>query len=222
MSQIFRSTTFWIAVVLVAAASAGTAYATIPGSDGVIHACVVTGTGQLRVIDTEANQACKRTETPLQWTQKGIPGPTGPKGDKGDKGDQGDPGPPGGFPATLPSGETLRGAFAANGYADAKDEIVSDSISFGIALASAPTAHFIRVGDPAVPECPGTAAAPEAKPGNLCIYEGHEQGVDDVHYRDAVTGIRDQDIRAFGAEITAFSSEAGVYFSTGSWAVTAP
>jgi hypothetical protein len=219
MSRCIRSTRLWIVAAVVVAVSAGAAYATIPGGDGIIHGCFVTGTGQLRLIDKDANQSCKKGEQALDWSQRGTPGPPGPQGEQGE---QGEAGPPGAFPATLPSGQTLRGAYAANGFADGADELAGDSISFGIALASAPTAHFVAAGAPAVAECPGTAAAPAASPGHLCIYEAHSQNIEDVHYRDPVTGIRDANVRPYGAEVTAFADSAGVYFSTGSWAVTAP
>jgi hypothetical protein len=53
MSRCIRSTRLWIVV----AVSAEAAYATIPGGDGIIHGCFVTGTGQLRLIDEDANQS---------------------------------------------------------------------------------------------------------------------------------------------------------------------
>jgi hypothetical protein len=56
--------------------SGGIAYATIPGSNGVIHACY-KASGQLRVIDSGS---CGSGETALTWNQSGPPGPPGPPG----------------------------------------------------------------------------------------------------------------------------------------------
>ena len=50
------------------------AYASIPDSDGTIHACVIKGSGLLRVIDS-ASELCKATETPLDISQ-GLSNPS--------------------------------------------------------------------------------------------------------------------------------------------------
>jgi hypothetical protein len=78
--RIIRSTRFWIAAAVVAAASAGAAYATIPDSDGVIHACYAKSGGALRVIDDSVTN-CKSGETAVSWNQSGQPGPPGPAGE---------------------------------------------------------------------------------------------------------------------------------------------
>jgi hypothetical protein len=102
-----------IAAAATVALVAGAAYATIPGSSGVVNGCYGKVTGILRVIDAEAGKSCLNVENPISWNQqgpKGDPGATGspgPKGDKGDtgatgamgaqgeKGEKGDPGPRG-------------------------------------------------------------------------------------------------------------------------------
>lgn len=89
-------------VVAVAAAGGGAAFAvaSVPGSDGVIHACVITAaagtpvtTGpNLRVIDPSAGQTCDTTANPagtpateenLFWNQRGLRGATGEQGAAG-------------------------------------------------------------------------------------------------------------------------------------------
>jgi hypothetical protein len=47
MSRIIRSTKFWLVAGAVTAALAGTAYAAIPGGDGVIHGCYAKSSGTL-------------------------------------------------------------------------------------------------------------------------------------------------------------------------------
>ena len=91
-----------VAVVIVAAllVAGGIAYATIPDSSGVIHACyhvngqgAVDGSGTLRVIDPSSTNkdgsACKHDEKALDFNQ------TGPQGTQGPQGPQGQPGPTG-------------------------------------------------------------------------------------------------------------------------------
>jgi hypothetical protein len=69
-----------LATATVALIGAGVAYATIPGSDGVIHSCYNAGSnpsGQLRVIDPASGATCAKNERALNFNQ------TGPKGDPG-------------------------------------------------------------------------------------------------------------------------------------------
>ncbi|MEA2381100.1 MAG: type secretion system secreted protein Hcp [Solirubrobacteraceae bacterium] len=88
-----------IAVPTIVALGAGAAVgvAAIPSANGTIHACVVTASGAVRIIDAEGGATCTAgTETPLVWNQQGPPGATGPAGPAGPQGPTGDPGPAGG------------------------------------------------------------------------------------------------------------------------------
>ena len=62
-----------VALVALALAAGGVAYAAIPDSSGVIHGCYNTK-GALRVIDTEASppQTCGSRETALDWPGVGA------------------------------------------------------------------------------------------------------------------------------------------------------
>lgn len=77
------------------ATTAGVAFATIPGSTGVINGCYEKRTGILRVIDTEAGKRCLSFETAISWNQQGSKGDRGEIGPPGPKGDTGLTGPPG-------------------------------------------------------------------------------------------------------------------------------
>jgi hypothetical protein len=87
--------------VLVAGAAlalgAGVAYATIPSSNGVIHACYRVADddrkGNLRVVNDPAS--CNTNESALQWNQQGPKGDQGPQGIQGERGPQGPQGPAG-------------------------------------------------------------------------------------------------------------------------------
>jgi hypothetical protein len=71
-----RSRRAWlVAVAGLACLAAGAAFATIPDSNGVIHACYKSG-GQLRVIDPDTG-SCGSNETALSWSVQGPPGLTG-------------------------------------------------------------------------------------------------------------------------------------------------
>ena len=206
-------------VALVLAASGG-AYAAATGSAGTIAACVHHKGGGLYVA-----HKCARHDTRLRWSvtgPKGAAGPTGTQGPVGPNGPTGATGSQGLFPGLLPSGATMRGSYAVFGTATASGALAGDQISFGFELSSAPTAHFINSGAPPPVGCPGTAAQPEAAPGNLCIYEGTVANVAARTFQDPVTLLTGSTVRAWGAEVGALSAGAGNFYTAGSWAVTAP
>jgi hypothetical protein len=99
-------------------------------------------------------------------TVKALRGATGPAGP---------PGPVGPAGGTLPAGVTLRGTFAL-GQDDgtSSTSLTSETgVSFGgYALATRPAINLVlpSFSIPAPLACPGTADAPEAAPGNLCVY----------------------------------------------------
>jgi hypothetical protein len=136
------------------------------------------------------------------------------------------------LPTTLPSGRTLAGVFALLGHGEVNNgiEIASGDISFALPLASAPTPVVLQDGTAtSPPDCPGTAADPQAAPGVLCVYENDEQNESPsaVPYptvtapgsRVGLTASR------FGAGLYMLGQAAGtdwVFRSEGAWAVTAP
>jgi hypothetical protein len=213
------------ATVALVLAVGGFAVAATPQQTRVIHGCYLKKDGSLRIVT--AGKKCRRTETRISWNRQGlrgiagargsqgpqgIAGAAGPQGTQGAKGDQGEPGP---FPATLPSGKTLRGAYAVSGNA-AVGEVVRDAPSFIFPLSASPSSHFIVSGTPPPPECPGTAASPQAQAGHLCVYEHVRQGAPSIVIDDpggnVTTGFIVQTTVAAG----------GVFQSRGTWAVTAP
>ena len=72
------------------------AYAAIPGTGGVISACVSTaefnGQHLLTLLDVSQRSGCDRGQSLVTWNQTG---PQGPKGDTGPQGAKGDTGAPG-------------------------------------------------------------------------------------------------------------------------------
>jgi hypothetical protein len=159
--------------------------------------------------------ACKKKETVLDPVALGLRGPAGPPGAPGD------PGPPGPFPATLPSGKTIRGAYQASSQTfSATTVVVSDTQSFIYPLASVPTVTVIPLAGDPTDACPGSAADPRAAPGNLCIYAA--AGVTGpmplcVFDPSMNTGCSNSGTTGFSV-----ITNAGEAFSIGTWAVTAP
>jgi hypothetical protein len=81
------------------ALAGGLAYASIPDSDGTIHACLLKSLEQVRIIDP-SEQQCRPNETPISWSQTGPQGATGPTGATGPQGATGATGPQGATGAT--------------------------------------------------------------------------------------------------------------------------
>jgi hypothetical protein len=108
-------------------------------------------------------------------------------------------------------GVTIQGTVAAG----AGQQAAAD-ISFGVTLSAAPTVHYIAIGSPVPPGCSGTAAAPNAQAGNLCIFE--------VFSSNNTGNLVVQPSGALGATATgallfATSVAAGQMVITTSWAV---
>jgi len=105
------------------AVAAGIAYAQIPDSSGVIHACYQSNTGSLRVIGTNptvGNNRCNANEKALSWNQTGPKGATGANGVDGAKGATGANGVTGVTGATGANGlNGAKGATGANGVTGA-------------------------------------------------------------------------------------------------------
>jgi hypothetical protein len=125
---------------------------------------------------------------------------------------------------TLPKGKTEQGMWA---YGISKEQAAGfASVSFVIPLEAAPAIHYINANGKEIngaleevepsPECAGgTAVAPKAKPGNLCVYtEAEEGGAPFFSFGTSVT--------ASGAVLTFLQPEKHVVADArGSWAVTA-
>jgi hypothetical protein len=135
MSRIIRTPRFWLLAAVATAALAGTAYATIPGGDGVIHGCYAKSGGTLRVIDASVTK-CKDGETALSWSQAGIPGPEGDPGEPGPAGPQGEPGAPG-VPGGLAGYEVVFAKSDTN--SNTHKEVVADCPNGKLAVGGGPS-----------------------------------------------------------------------------------
>jgi hypothetical protein len=154
---------------------------------------------------------------------KGDPGAVGPQGASGPQGPVGPSGPKGdSFDTRLPSGKTLRGTYGVTGTASTQGgQFAAISETYSAALAAAPQLHMIA--DHAAPpsKCPGTAADPQAVPGNLCVYESPNHGnlIDAPHlFIDPLNPAEG----TLGFRIMITANANGSFTSAGTWAVTAP
>lgn len=68
-----------VAAILIMTLAGGATWALAHGGDpGLVHACVSSGNGAVRVV--EPSERCLKKETPLDWNIQGQPGPQGPAG----------------------------------------------------------------------------------------------------------------------------------------------
>lgn len=141
--------------------------------------------------------------------REGEPGQRGVQGERGESGQNGEPGP---LVETLPSGKTLRGFVSLAGDYSGAGFVPATTISFPFPLATTPSDHVIGVGKPSTTECFGSVTDPEAKSGNLCIYE---------EYNSSNVGIQFAPESRFGAELFPLLAGAENYEVKGTWAVTA-
>jgi hypothetical protein len=99
--------------------------------------------------------------------------------------------------------------------------LAAETFSFAMPLTFDPAAHLVLSGAEPSSECPGTAAAPAAAPGNLCVYEAVGVNATSEAIVDPVTNLVGEASR-YGATVQTVSSASGYFVSTGTWAVTAP
>lgn len=120
----------------------------------------------------------------------GLTGAQGPAGPQGATGARGAQGPTGGVATpVLGAGELMTGVYGGTFYPTEAGQFFLHTYSFPFILATPITAtHYIqRTGTPP-PECPGTAEAPNALPGHLCIFETQDQNRTEPGVFNPVTG----------------------------------
>ena len=112
--------------------------------------------------------------------------------------------------------QLIRGAYMLGGTGAAAGEFFQDAISYGVTLSAAPTVHFIPMGAAVPNGCLGTAAAPDAVAGHLCVFEtaATNMAVSGIYQ---VTGAGGSS--TMGAIVTGGNPAIGQTYSAGSWAV---
>lgn len=97
--QRFGRRSILVSAGIFALVAGGVAYAVIPDSGGLIHACYDKQSGQVRIVDPPMPKGCGSKEQAIEWNQRGPSGPSGPSGANGASGPSG--------PAGLLSGSQL-------------------------------------------------------------------------------------------------------------------
>ena len=131
---------------------------------------------------------------------------------------------------TLATGKTARGVFGTMSVATSATQITYASISFGYRLSRRPVPHYIKVGAAPTRACPGNVNSPQAKPGNLCVYEGFSRNSvytpqlisGDGRGRVEVNPAAKAATSDVGAIVEIFSGSDGNFGAGGTWAVTGP
>jgi hypothetical protein len=179
----------------------------------------------------------------------GVQGPAGPAGPQGPAGANGKDGAPGkdgtngtdgtngingttGFTETLPKGKTLEGEWTL-GSASPPPElggVVIGSVSFGIPLAAAPTAVYVKEKEATPAGCSGSVEDPGAEKGFLCVFASQENNIENVRICAlsepivSATSCYFADVSSadkFGFGLLGLSKEAHGVVASGTWAVTA-
>ena len=113
--------------------------------------------------------------------------------------------------------QLIRGTFWAAGQSASGSTFISgEGISFGVTFSAVPTVHYMKVGDPLATGCLGTSAAPDAQPGNVCIFETQVLNMNTNRGPLALGG--SLGMTAFGGPIFGQTAAAGQGYMLGSWA----
>jgi Collagen triple helix repeat (20 copies) len=159
---------------------------------------------------------------------KGETGSTGKEGPAGKEGPVGKEGSPWTAAGTLPKGESLKGEWSASAPSGA----AINSVSFALPLATAPTVHYIRMGESAPAGCSGEVENPGAEEGNLCVFASIEENSLDEFFSQplpttcaweggASSGCFPAQASKFGFGIEAIAETDAPVKVAGTWAVTA-
>ncbi len=117
-----------------------------------------------------------------------------------------------------PTPTLIRGTVMMMATAAGANGAAGDNISYGITLTAAPTVHYIPVGGVPPAGCSGTALAPNAVAGHLCVFGGAE--INAVPGNIGIfTIFGGGGSNTNGAVILARSTAAGEMIVTGSWAL---
>ncbi len=120
---------------------------------------------------------------------------------------------------TLESGQAEKGVYSIYYTATAANQFGIAAISFPVPISwSGEFAFsFVLPGGPPTSYCPGDYNNPQAKPGCLCVYEATAANVAGRGWASLQDG---SPLSGVGYQV--HSSGAGVTYSRGSWAATAP
>ncbi len=120
---------------------------------------------------------------------------------------------------TLPSGATETGVFSDFAAPVTGGSTAGVPISFPIKVAGTIAYDLIKPGGSSTTNCPGTAASPKAKTGNLCLYATIESEVNSYTFMNPTTGSTGVGPTGSVIQVVTKPAAANVVF-IGTWAVT--
>jgi Collagen triple helix repeat (20 copies) len=127
------------------------------------------------------------------------------------------------FPNFLPPEKTEEGAWSLTAVPTSETEAEDFStISFGLPLETAPTYNLVPEETSGGANCPGTAAQPQAAPGNLCVYVELATSEEATPKPAGGGGSLFTGAHTYGAFLGTPAGVAQGEFALGTWAVTAP
>jgi hypothetical protein len=123
----------------------------------------------------------------------------------------------------LPSKKTMRGTYMIGFSATGAGQYAEDGYTFQQQLKSPATVHVVLASTTPPAQCPGTYTFPRAAPGHLCVYERATSNVDPGSFTVAnpTTNVVGTSSR-WGFYIQIRSAAGGLFYTNGTWAVTAP
>jgi hypothetical protein len=185
----------------------------LAGSSGVKGETGAAGTSVTITALAAKNANCKEGGSELKVGGTTSYACNGEKGKEGTFGGQ-----------SLPSGKTLRGAYAGDAFSpskvgEAESAKATSAVSFALPIESASlNVHYIKAGETTPPQgCTGSAEdEPGAEAGNLCLFSENEEdvltvGVSQKGGGDLVTGF----------EVDGVPAAKGNVYISGTWAAKA-
>jgi hypothetical protein len=128
---------------------------------------------------------------------------------------------------SLPSGQTLRGVYAATGFATEGissrgpgigEAVAAISLALPIATGGTPpTSHYIKEQEGTPAGCTGDVGEPGAEPGNLCVFSRGETNATLLGDPEPLGS----NSSTVGYLLTGYGTAAGRIVLEGTWAVTA-
>ena len=204
------------AAIIATLAGVVVATGAVSGQDDLIRACVKKKGGTLRI----SNGKCRKRERSLQFNQRGPKGDAGPQGAAGAAGRS--------ALEPLHSGETIQGAWAMHGTPTGTGVSRQQTgITFPIpAPKPVDSLHVVFANNDVTAGngCTGSAAAPVAGPGFVCLYAADASNTTLAYGVGAlgtsVNALATGDGSSYG--FIAFMEGNPSWHASGTWAYTAP
>ena len=115
-----------------------------------------------------------------------------------------------------PTPTVIRGSWSMMDNAPAVGSYLSTDLNWGYTFTGPLAVHFVPAAGPVPAGCSGSAAAPGADPGNLCVFAFGSSGVSAIDIRNVSNAAGTTS--PFGANLFATSTVAGNVYAYGSWA----